>query len=1219
MTIQLSLQEEVLLKYLFNPATNKFESLEPTMRDRFALGGGVIQGEKVGDRENFAFPLAIPFIAPGMVPTIATLLGVTATTQAINTYLQNNPEAIDAVKQALELSGQITGVLPFGTKPGEQPEIEEELKELSKPVGLPPKKQEKPKSEGTKIPEPKKDEPPGIEPPDALPDLPGFSKDEEAKSPQIFTLTEGLFDNFDIGDAKKQKKPRIEKITKKQQKEPLPKDFTELLDNQDEAAMKIAEMYRDREFNNPNLYKLFRDYTLKFHNGNSINAAKDFPFVKEINEKLQQRASDRGFKIQFGYGRKRAPIIEVDDQPFKFDSELTDYLQKNPNYLQERIKKLEQFDKKGFYTTGQIAEILGIANDPSANSRINRFIQPYKVGTGTPFTNKTVRSKPGTFAKSPLYSLEDIVRNIEAFSKNKPDKDRIRSDASQLRKVALANFDEGLYGLTKDSITQTISFEKQKFFKELESDEIRKLLNQSINYNIGHQVPVAFMSEKGFQLPIARIPENMDKLYGLNTLVFQDAKVNYELGNIQGKDTTLMKTINDFLEANEGKIVDKELFKKIKTINEESADVQKFKQDKVKEFLNEVYTVGNKKAKRLVHEPYLKDQDKTIGKVILDLKLGDTVELTSIDVDMSDVPNRLRFGKINTVNSEANKTKDLSKEELTKYEKNISSQIKDYYKDVSGAAGLKGIVEDEEFNEVAEIENMINDKFGLGTITTADKAPEPDSSILRRLFEDFKKRRGFAEGSPDPFVDEALAAVNNPNVADQFVKNNTSSTLENIFGKEGERSFIQRLYETVDPRAFPYYAAQLTKGVALAPEFATRFTLAAPKALADLAQGKKGVGAEFVENIDPRFTQKQFVERFGLQKILDDMDQDITGSQRSVGEILKLVGESVGPATGVGYFATAGKAANQVRKELQKYVGTASAAKELEKSIEEKASSLQMTRREFNTLLAGGGIVGLIKALGLDTIFPAAKQVAKQAAPKVVSAGGTPKYFFDFVNLIKSKGKNISETASTVERQIVYDYKGYTLTEDLSTGKINIRKETEGGGSYPIGDGEYETVEGIMKVEEINYNPPEMILGKDGKPVKVPDNYSEDIMVPDIDGGLGDVQPGLDSIDEVLEILSEGGNKYTLKELKEMGINLNEVGDDLLLKILKNPSDLKVTKPRSKFDKKLDELRKNRSNKAGGGIMKMAGNDSGPPPKSGPTPHGLPYVAKNVRPIKERK
>ena len=67
---------------------------------------------------------------------------------------------------------------------------------------------------------------------------------------------------------------------------------------------------------------------------------------------------------------------------------------------------------------------------------------------------------------------------------------------------------------------------------------------------------------------------------------------------------------------------------------------------------------------------------------------------------------------------------------------------------------------------------------------------------------------------------------------------------------------------------------------------------------------------------------------------------------------------------------------------------------------------------------------------------------------------------------------------------------------------------------------------------------------------------------------------------------------------------------------------LKIDKIRTKGDKKMDEIRlkiTGRSDKAGGGIMKMAGDDSGPPPKSGPTPHGLPYVAKNVRPIKERK
>ena len=89
-----------------------------------------------------------------------------------------------------------------------------------------------------------------------------------------------------------------------------------------------------------------------------------------------------------------------------------------------------------------------------------------------------------------------------------------------------------------------------------------------------------------------------------------------------------------------------------------------------------------------------------------------------------------------------------------------------------------------------------------------------------------------------------------------------------------------------------------------------------------------------------------------------------------------------------------------------------------------------------------------------------------------------------------------------------------------------------------------------------------------------------------------------------------------------MGINVEGIGDDFLLRILKDPLELKIDKIRTKGDKKMDELRlkiTGRSDKAGGGIMKIAGDDSGPPPKSGPTPHGLPYVAKNVRPIKERK
>ena len=48
------------MKYIVNPVTGDYESTSFTFRDRFALGGGVIQGEKVGNRENFAEPTSFP-------------------------------------------------------------------------------------------------------------------------------------------------------------------------------------------------------------------------------------------------------------------------------------------------------------------------------------------------------------------------------------------------------------------------------------------------------------------------------------------------------------------------------------------------------------------------------------------------------------------------------------------------------------------------------------------------------------------------------------------------------------------------------------------------------------------------------------------------------------------------------------------------------------------------------------------------------------------------------------------------------------------------------------------------------------------------------------------------------------------------------------------------------------------------------------------------------
>ena len=48
-------------------------------------------------------------------------------------------------------------------------------------------------------------------------------------------------------------------------------------------------------------------------------------------------------------------------------------------------------------------------------------------------------------------------------------------------------------------------------------------------------------------------------------------------------------------------------------------------------------------------------------------------------------------------------------------------------------------------------------------------------------------------------------------------------------------------------------------------------------------------------------------------------------------------------------------------------------------------------------------------------------------------------------------------------------------------------------------------IEGIVRKEEINYEPPETILGKDGKPKEVPDSYDEATLKPDSEGDLEDI------------------------------------------------------------------------------------------------------------------
>jgi hypothetical protein len=505
---------------------------------------------------------------------------------------------------------------------------------------------------------------------------------------------------------------------------------------------------------------------------------------------------------------------------------------------------------------------------------------------------------------------------------------------------------------------------------------------------------------------------------------------------------------------------------------------------------------------------------------------------------------------------------------------------------------------------IEDLIGKVKGKFGDDAIGTAGEAPEPESAERRRMFEEANERLGnidemeisdidnpfmaamggrvgFQDGTP-PVIpgneldySELQVMMDNPNEYNTFPKGTFAEELDKaVYGTNEERNLLQKFNSMfLDPRAYPYYSQKLASGAANIPELAFRFpaslaylygqgNLALASGDLDRISGKTLV--EALEILDPKYTREIKNTKFGdvigiSDKSMDEKDK--TEGQKFVGDIFELGAEAVGPATPIFLF----KMFPKLSKQIKDLVGTASAAEKVNKELE-KNLAVDQSKRDLILTIGAGGAVAALKFLGLDKLIKAPK--ATKAVTSAVKSGGTPQYFFDFVDLIKRKGKDVSDTQAVVERQRVIEYKDYTLTD--TDGYVTIRKTDEDMGTDQM----------------MEYKPPEGVVDEaTGKAKEVPAQYDEVSSKPDPnDPGNFDADSGFESIDDVLEELAKDGKKYSKEELEEMGIILGG-----------------IVKP------EMSE----------GGII--AGVKSGPAPKSGPTPHGLPYVAKNVRPIKERK
>ena len=174
----------------------------------------------------------------------------------------------------------------------------------------------------------------------------------------------------------------------------------------------------------------------------------------------------------------------------------------------------------------------------------------------------------------------------------------------------------------------------------------------------------------------------------------------------------------------------------------------------------------------------------------------------------------------------------------------------------------------------------------------------------------------------------------------------------------------------------------------------------------------------------------------------------------------------------------------------------------------DKGSPPSKGRRNFLKLLGG---LASIPVFG--KLFKAAKPAAKVAKTVEQTTSGVPTYFPKLVEKIKMLGDDVTEIAATKERQKVTKYKGYQLTEEVDTGKKEIK----------LGDAEYGSEEYMI------YDPPETIIGKNNKPVEVPAQYEEVTVKPDMDGKMKDVDAGLDSIDDIMKDADMIETNYKIK------------------------------------------------------------------------------------------
>ena len=389
------------------------------------------------------------------------------------------------------------------------------------------------------------------------------------------------------------------------------------------------------------------------------------------------------------------------------------------------------------------------------------------------------------------------------------------------------------------------------------------------------------------------------------------------------------------------------------------------------------------------------------------------------------------------------------------------------YKLGTGKKGVEGLID------------LIRNRFGKKSITTADKAPIPPKTLERDMFkkadENFKNKRMLTDDEYQDFLDEVGGA-------DQLEAYDFDGTVGDA------KRIIREQKRYMDDMELEYKKGNLDPESGDKSPARKRFLekkleemeasgdkrLMTIDEIEELSSFDLGSEMDVAKTLAPKM-----VERMQLKQkypgITDDLLDKILidDNMQRKAEVLATIDEAF-------KMMEKGKGTDEILDTMKNVTRTKQADGGITR-IGYKAGSVDKMRRLFlQAIGAGTAGIGAAKSGIFSFGKGAGKTVAKEVAQQTTTT--PPPYFFKLAEKIKMLG---DDATATTDRTIAKTLKSkdgkstYLLEEDVTSGDTIIKKINKEGDEM------------ITDVEIMELRKGEVVKGKDGKAMKTPDEYEE--------------------------------------------------------------------------------------------------------------------------------